>query len=63
MREGPLPSPPPARRPQSFLSFDFGTRRVGVAAGNALLGRAQGLKTVATEGAARFVGSPCLKFW
>ena len=54
MREGPLPSPPPARRPQSFLSFDFGTRRVGVAAGNALLGRAQGLKTVATEGAARF---------
>jgi putative Holliday junction resolvase len=43
-----------AVRPLSFLSFDFGTRRVGVAAGNTLLGRASGLKTVAAEGDARF---------
>jgi putative Holliday junction resolvase len=37
-----------------FLSFDFGTRRVGVATGNTLLNRAQPLKTIAVEGAARF---------
>ena len=41
-------------RPQSFLSFDFGTRRVGVASGNTLLGQAQPLKTLALEGEARF---------
>ena len=39
---------------RSFLAFDFGTRRVGVAAGNTLLGQAQALKTVAAEGVARF---------
>ncbi len=44
----------PARQ-QSFLSFDFGTRRVGVATGNTLLRRASPLKTVAAEGDARFV--------
>ena len=37
-----------------FLSFDFGTRRVGVATGNSLLRRARALKTVASEGDARF---------
>ncbi len=42
------------QRPQSFLSFDFGTRRVGVAAGNTLLGRGQPLPTLALEGDARF---------
>ena len=41
-------------RPQSFLAFDFGIRRVGVAAGNSMLRRAQPLKTVAAEGEARF---------
>ncbi|MDO9091470.1 MAG: Holliday junction resolvase RuvX [Rubrivivax sp.] len=40
---------------QTFLSFDFGTRRVGVAVGNTLLGQAQPLKTVAAEGDARFL--------
>jgi putative Holliday junction resolvase len=44
----------PAARPSSFLAFDFGTRRVGVAAGNTLLGRAQPLRTIAAEGDARF---------
>jgi putative Holliday junction resolvase len=39
---------------RSFLSFDFGTRRVGVATGNTLLRRAIPLKTVAAEGDARF---------
>jgi putative holliday junction resolvase len=42
------------RHPQSFLSFDFGTRRVGVAVGNTLLKQAQPLRTVAAEGEARF---------
>jgi putative holliday junction resolvase len=40
--------------PRSFLAFDFGTRRVGVATGNTLLGRAQALRTVAEVGDARF---------
>jgi putative Holliday junction resolvase len=38
----------------SFLSFDFGTRRTGVAGGNSLLRRALPLTTVAAEGDARF---------
>jgi putative Holliday junction resolvase len=38
----------------SFLAFDFGTRRTGVASGNTLLGRAQPLRTLAGEGDARF---------
>jgi len=40
--------------PQSFLSFDFGTRRVGVASGNSLTRTATPLATVAAEGDARF---------
>ena len=43
-----------AGRTLSFLAFDFGTRRTGVATGNSLLGRAQPLKTLAVEGDARF---------
>ncbi len=38
----------------SFLAFDFGTRRVGVASGNALTRSATPLTTIAAEGAARF---------
>ena len=45
---------------RSFLSFDFGTRRVGVAVGNTLLNQAQPLKTVAAEGDARFVALAAL---
>ena len=41
-------------QPRSFLAFDFGTRRVGVATGNTLLGHAQALRTVAEVGDARF---------
>jgi putative Holliday junction resolvase len=39
---------------RSFLAFDFGTRRVGVASGNTVLGFAQPLRTIAVEGEARF---------
>ena len=46
--------------PACFLAFDFGTRRVGVAVGNALLRQAQPLKTVAAEGEARFAAIAAL---
>jgi putative holliday junction resolvase len=45
------PATPPAH---SFLAFDFGTRRVGVATGNTLTRSAQPLSTIAAEGQARF---------
>ena len=38
----------------SFLAFDFGTKRVGVATGNGLTRSAQPLRTIAAEGDARF---------
>jgi len=40
--------------PGSFLAFDYGTRRVGVAVGNTLLRSATALTTVAASGAERF---------
>ena len=40
--------------PQSFLAFDFGTLRTGVATGNTLLGQASALTTVQAQGDARF---------
>jgi putative pre-16S rRNA nuclease len=39
---------------RTFLAFDFGTRRVGVACGNGLLRRAQPLTTLVAQGDARF---------
>ena len=44
---------PPAT-PRSFLAFDFGTKRVGVASGNTVTGTAQPLRTLAEQGDARF---------
>ncbi|MEX8518735.1 MAG: Holliday junction resolvase RuvX [Leptothrix sp. (in: b-proteobacteria)] len=44
----------PARQPQSFLAFDYGQKRTGVASGNRLLGTGQPLTTVKAEGDARF---------
>ena len=47
----------PASTPRairSFLAFDYGTRRVGVATGNTLMKAAQPLRTLALEGDARF---------
>ncbi|HEY6512587.1 MAG TPA: Holliday junction resolvase RuvX [Burkholderiaceae bacterium] len=41
------------RQPLSFLAFDYGTRRVGVAVGNSLLKQAQPLLTVSALGDAR----------
>jgi putative holliday junction resolvase len=40
--------------PQTFLSFDFSLRRVGVASGNSLTGTATPLATLVQEGTARF---------
>ncbi len=40
--------------PLSFLAFDFGLRRVGVAAGNSLTRQATPLRTIAAEGDERF---------
>jgi putative Holliday junction resolvase len=44
----------PAGRVTSFLAFDFGTKRTGVATGNSLLRQASALTSVAAEGEARF---------
>jgi putative Holliday junction resolvase len=40
---------------RSFLAFDYGTRRVGVASGNALLGRGEPLCTLDERGDARWL--------
>ncbi len=39
----------------SFLAFDFGTKRTGVAYGTRMLGTAQPQATIALQGDARFV--------
>ena len=50
--------------PRSFLAFDYGQRRVGVATGNSLLMQAQPLTTIAAEGDARFAAvARLLKQW
>ena len=46
--------------PRSYLAFDFGTRRVGVAAGNSLTRTATPLSTVAAEGEARLAAISAL---
>ena len=43
-----------SRAVRSFLAFDFGMKRVGVATGNSLMRSAQPLRTLAVEGDARF---------
>ncbi|HZE90834.1 MAG TPA: Holliday junction resolvase RuvX [Rhizobacter sp.] len=47
-------SPKSVATVRSFLAFDYGTRRVGVASGNAITRTATPLRTVAAEGDARF---------
>ncbi len=44
-----MPEPHTAQ-PRSYLAFDYGTRRIGVAVGNSLLRRAQPLTTVEAAG-------------
>lgn len=39
---------------QSFLAFDYGTQRVGVASGNTLTHTATPMRSIAAEGEARF---------
>ena len=46
----PLPIP----APRSFLAFDFGVRRIGVATGNTLTRNATPLRTIALDADARF---------
>jgi putative Holliday junction resolvase len=43
-----------SRAVRSFLAFDYGTKRVGVATGNTLMKLTQPLRTLALEGDARF---------
>jgi len=49
-----------AAQPLSFLAFDFGARRVGVATGNSLTRTATPLTTVAGEGEARMAAIAAL---
>jgi len=49
-----------AAQPLSFLAFDFGVRRVGVATGNSLTRTAAPLTTVAAEGEARLAAIAAL---
>jgi putative holliday junction resolvase len=44
----------PVAKPLSFLAFDYGTLRVGVASGNTLTRSATPMRTVAAVGDARF---------
>jgi putative Holliday junction resolvase len=50
VRPALAPSPPPVL---SFLAFDFGSRRVGVASGNTLTGSATPLTTIDSQGGLR----------
>ncbi len=52
MSVSPLTTPPTVHR--TFLAFDFGTKRVGVASGNTVTRTAQPLRTISAEGTARF---------
>ena len=51
---GPGMTAAPQARTQSFMAFDYGAKRTGVATGNSLLRRASALTTIAAEGDARF---------
>lgn len=53
MTTQPIPIQVPSQF-QSFLAFDFGLKRTGVAVGNRLMRTAQGLVTVKAEGDARW---------
>ena len=49
-----MPEAGVATAARAFLAFDFGTRRVGVATGNTVTRTATALRTLSTEGEARF---------
>jgi putative holliday junction resolvase len=50
----PHGQPPAERSELSYLAFDFGSRRVGVASGNSLTRSAAPLRTVDAQGQRRF---------
>jgi putative Holliday junction resolvase len=50
----PTPAAPLPRRDYSFLAFDYGLKRTGVASGNTVTSSASPLTTVNAEGSARF---------
>ena len=52
--EGSARSPHPAAGLQTFLAFDFGLKRTGVASGNLLTRTATPQATIVAEGMARF---------
>ena len=52
--ELPAAVPHPVVRLQTFLAFDFGLKRTGVASGNSLTRTASPQATIAAEGVARF---------
>ena len=52
--KSPLAAPHPAAGLQTFLAFDFGLKRTGVASGNSLTRTATPQNTIAAEGTARF---------
>ena len=51
---------PAAVRPLSFLAFDYGLRRIGVATGNTLTRSASPLRTIAAPGDAAFAAIAAL---
>lgn len=55
-RQGQQKAPLPhhVTQPQTFLAFDFGLKRTGVASGNSLTRTATPQATIAAEGLARF---------
>ncbi len=57
---GPAQPRASASSPLSFLAFDPGLRRVGVACGNTLLGVGRPLRTIALEGPARLAAIDAL---
>ena len=58
------PSLPGVTSSSTFVAFDFGVKRVGVATGNGLMRRGQALRTIAAEGDARFAAiTAVLKEW
>ena len=54
MSDGVAPDSAVPPHLQSFLAFDFGTKRTGVATGNRLTRSATGKNTIQAEGDARF---------
>lgn len=55
MSESPLPHPQVPVTHATFMAFDYGEKRVGVAVGNRMMRSAQTTPTIQGQGDARFV--------